>query len=1087
VLIGIGLGWWPVPAAAQGGAGDLWQTFTVSDGLLANSVSAIWLAHDDTLWFGTDAGASHYDGRWESFMAADGLPAGRIRAIAQTADGALWFAAEAGGLGRRAPDGTCCRRWTTTEGLPDNGVRALLAAPTAAAADEQGGLWVGTAQGLVFLKGDAAPILVPALAGVPIWALAGDQDGTLWVGTAGRGVWQRARDGVWHTLDSGTSPSGGSALVAGDLFSLWVDDTGRIWVGTSNGLVYYEAGAWQRFPLLSNDTGLRVFAIVQDADGSLWIGTDQGCFYNNAASPGHPIVHLTVNDGLANDYVRALAFDRDNGLWLGTLAGVSRYDGNVWRVGVEGILADSLGVNTVMTDRAGRTWAGTEGKGLMMWDGTRWQSFTSAKDLPDDRVVALFEDRAGRIWAGTGSGAGYWEPAGGTSPLEGGTSSLEGGWHFYGEADGLVGAPVRSIGQDAKGDLWFGTNAGVSRWNATAGFQPVPELAGKRINAIYGARDGSLWFGLSDDGMMRLAEGQWQTPTTAGGSTFNGVVLNGIAEEPDGALWVGTFGSGLWRFADGQWQQIDGNLSSPLILSVAFAGGNLWVGTRVGLNRFDGQTWQAYVGSVLPGSEVNAVAPGTGGTFWIATNKGLVHYRPEARPPWVQIKSVNLIVLRNGAVTLTSEILREMHLVGGDMAIKPDDLQFLPELEGVPADSLQPRELPGGVISFGDLRLPPGSYVFRVRVRDAAFNYSVPAEVTIVVPRPVPMVKLPWGPTIPAGQFYSILALAVVALGGLTAAGTIGLTARARERRQAAALATRQREALARHFNPYISGEPVREADMFFGRHELLNKILNALHRNSIMIYGERRIGKTTLLYQLAEQLRQTEDPDWVFIPVSVDLEGTPQTRFFLVLMEDICGVLRAYLPEMPPSRFDAVMAGTVGDRPEQEYTDRHFSADLRALLDAVKTVVAPRNVRVILLIDEMDVIDTYDSIVQQQLRRIFMATFAENLGAVVAGIQISKAWDRVESPWYNMFNEIALKPFDDKAARQLLTEPVRGTYEWEPAALDFVIARAEGRPYRLQQYGLEAVNHMLAAGRLRITPEDVQAADEIIERARGQ
>jgi hypothetical protein len=349
------------------------------------------------------------------------------------------------------------------------------------------------------------------------------------------------------------------------------------------------------------------------------------------------------------------------------------------------------------------------------------------------------------------------------------------------------------------------------------------------------------------------------------------------------------------------------------------------------------------------------------------------------------------------------------------------------------------------------------------------------------------MVKLPWGPTIPAGQFYSILALAVVALGGLTAAGTIGLTARARERRQAAALATRQREALARHFNPYISGEPVREADMFFGRHELLNKILNALHRNSIMIYGERRIGKTTLLYQLAEQLRQTEDPDWVFIPVSVDLEGTPQTRFFLVLMEDICGVLRAYLPEMPPSRFDAVMAGTVGDRPEQEYTDRHFSADLRALLDAVKTVVAPRNVRVILLIDEMDVIDTYDSIVQQQLRRIFMATFAENLGAVVAGIQISKAWDRVESPWYNMFNEIALKPFDDKAARQLLTEPVRGTYEWEPAALDFVIARAEGRPYRLQQYGLEAVNHMLAAGRLRITPEDVQAADEIIERARGQ
>jgi hypothetical protein len=146
---------------------------------------------------------------------------------------------------------------------------------------------------------------------------------------------------------------------------------------------------------------------------------------------------------------------------------------------------------------------------------------------------------------------------------------------------------------------------------------------------------------------------------------------------------------------------------------------------------------------------------------------------------------------------------------------------------------------------------------------------------------------------------------------------------------------------------------------------------------------------------------------------------------------------------------------------------------------------VAPRKARVILLLDEMDVVSAYDTVVQQQLRRIFMSPLAANLGAVVAGIQISKTWDRLESPWYNMFNEIPLELFTDEQARELLVEPVRGVYEWEPEAIEFVVQQSEGYPHRLQQFALEAVNQMLAANRQQITLDDVQAANEIIERAK--
>jgi hypothetical protein len=210
---------------------------------------------------------------------------------------------------------------------------------------------------------------------------------------------------------------------------------------------------------------------------------------------------------------------------------------------------------------------------------------------------------------------------------------------------------------------------------------------------------------------------------------------------------------------------------------------------------------------------------------------------------------------------------------------------------------------------------------------------------------------------------------------------------------------------------------------------------------------------------------------------VSVDLEGTPQERFFYLMMDAIWGVSQAYLAGETPDLFFH-SAGP------SEYTDREFTADLSALVGLLKARVAPRQLRIVLLIDEMDVIDSYDRLIQLQLRRVFMSPLAETLGAVVAGIQISKSWDRVESPWYNLFNEFPLPLFDDEEARDLLVEPVRGVYEWDPAAIDFVVAHAEGRPHRLQQLALEAVDHMLSAGRLRITLGDAQAADAILARA---
>ncbi|NJN84279.1 MAG: ATP-binding protein, partial [Caldilineaceae bacterium] len=203
----------------------------------------------------------------------------------------------------------------------------------------------------------------------------------------------------------------------------------------------------------------------------------------------------------------------------------------------------------------------------------------------------------------------------------------------------------------------------------------------------------------------------------------------------------------------------------------------------------------------------------------------------------------------------------------------------------------------------------------------------------------------------------------------------------------------RSMDALNRGYNPYVSGEPVRREEMFFGRHGLVQRIVDTLHNNSIMIHGERRIGKTTLLFQLASVLREVNDDHYWFVPIYVDLEGTAQEHFFHSLIEEIAdGTLE--LPDLPPESRPPIESLRYQTIEDGAYTDRDFNRDLRDVIDVLQSYgeshYPGKQLRLILLLDEMDVMSQYDHLIQQQLRRIFMREFSATLGAVVAGIQIS-------------------------------------------------------------------------------------------------
>lgn len=282
----------------------------------------------------------------------------------------------------------------------------------------------------------------------------------------------------------------------------------------------------------------------------------------------------------------------------------------------------------------------------------------------------------------------------------------------------------------------------------------------------------------------------------------------------------------------------------------------------------------------------------------------------------------------------------------------------------------------------------------------------------------------------------------------------------------------KRRRAMRRRFNPYIAGAPVLDDDMFFGRRKLLARILNVLHHNSLMITGERRIGKTTFLYHLKKQLEADEGSDYRFFPAFTDLQGVSEADFFHALMSDVVEALPPSAATLEKLRFRSEEG--------QAYDGRDFSHDLQRIIEELKAGTN-RQVKLVLLIDEVDVLNEFSERVNQRLRSIFMKTFSEHLVAVMSGVGIKRIWTSEGSPWYNFFDEIELTAFTPEEAEALIREPVQEVFRWEPEAVERILALSHLKPYLIQKFCIHAVNRMLEEGRTRITAADVQAVRDTV------
>lgn len=364
----------------------------------------------------------------------------------------------------------------------------------------------------------------------------------------------------------------------------------------------------------------RIRAIAQDADGYLWMGTDAGLvrFDGVRFAPWSSLGDARLPVGA----VTALLSARDSALWVGvsgrTPLGRIK-DGRLSLYGEREGFGGSY-VLSLLEDESGTMWAGTF-QGLFRRDGNRWHRVNRDQGLGDGSVLALYEDREKRIWAAT-QNAVYRKPA---------------GHDQFEQVDVIrISSNVwQSFSEDASGRVWISDFSEGFRVPGPAGPRAAHQpRRGWGVDLLHDHR-GNFWVGTQGQGLWRIRDGHGDTPSSLDViNVEDGLASNAVQsliEDREGNIWLGTL-AGLQRLTPHRVTPIK-HLAIPRAIEVT-PDGSVWVGTAAGLMRFSKAGRRVYTeADGLPGTVVLALHVDRRGDLWVSAERGVVRFSLERFSP----------------------------------------------------------------------------------------------------------------------------------------------------------------------------------------------------------------------------------------------------------------------------------------------------------------------------------------------------------------------------------------------------------------------------------------------------------------------
>ena len=526
-----------------------------------------------------------------------------------------------------------CRTWHRANGLPANAVTAI-------AQSEDGRLWLGTSQGLVYFDGVGFRVFDLAgergLESKVINSLARRSGGGLWFGLAWGSFGyfdgqqfhslQRTEWGgpfttvrsVWTKRD-GTLLLGGSALAGilvdtntltslvpannADVFSVYEDPAGRIWMGTAqDGLFYWEHGRLMPFP----DQTLRnmvISTIAVDKAGNLWVGTANGlrCY-------GTSFQYKSTPEFASQP--KALLVDRHGVLWIGTAgSGLIRSQGGTFSSlqKQDGLASDR--VLSLAESDDGSLWVGTE-DGLSQLSDVKFPILSRTEGLAHEACLAVAASPEGGIWAGTPDGVSYYRDGHFTNFGIKGANGFRSRWvkRVFAAGNG----DVYFIGGRKNLDRFHGDHVIMSWTNSV-----WPRAVAEDSHGILVALDGDL---------MRIENDKPVPVRLADGSNVSLRWINDLLVTRDDSIWLAAT-DGIFQIKDGvlhNWCQENGLSQSTFYYMCEGDDGAIWAAQNTGIARFkSGGLRQITRKQGLHEDFVYAIVPDKLGNFWMDSNRGI--------------------------------------------------------------------------------------------------------------------------------------------------------------------------------------------------------------------------------------------------------------------------------------------------------------------------------------------------------------------------------------------------------------------------------------------------------------------------------
>lgn len=324
--------------------------------------------------------------------------------------------------------------------------------------DREGNFWLATTAGLRRLR----PQLISTLSAKDglisneVYPLLQTNKGDIFIGSP-QGV-NIFKDG--KLTNSGLKYSNNIPL---SMRGLWEDEQTRVWLGFQGEGGFGQFEAPNSVKKIGSDTlpnGATDF--TSDSEGNIWIATEEGLF---KYKDDRKTAHFTVKDGLHNDKIITLHFDRNGNLWLGTFDGLSQFkDGKFISYNAESNSPKGF-VRYIYEDADGVLWFGTYGDGLVRLRDGKFFNYRVEHGLFNNGVFAILEDKRGNFWMSSNRGIHRVSKQELNDFADGKIPKLNS--VSYDEKDGMLnaecnGGRMPSAIKTKDGKFWFPTMGGVA-------------------------------------------------------------------------------------------------------------------------------------------------------------------------------------------------------------------------------------------------------------------------------------------------------------------------------------------------------------------------------------------------------------------------------------------------------------------------------------------------------------------------------------------------------------------------------------------------------------------------------------------------